>query len=153
MNIEWSISKKRGNHRPILVYTIRLTDFEKSLGMPAVRIESPIPKPPDAGWSHCWPGQNERGSWSPAEFYLLMTPSFKTGESTERLKLPWREDNAYPEVEQAFAELRDAFEKVLAQSANSSPLKENGSLSTSGLAKKAVAPAFTAQRLLRAVQA
>jgi len=152
MNIAWKITKKRGNFRPVLHYTLALTDYEKSLALPAVRIQSPIPKPPDAGWVHCWPGQNERGDWQPADFYLLMTPSHQTGKAEEALKLPWRADNAYPEVEQAFVLLRQAFEAALALAVDSAPMDETGSLETSEATRRRIAPALAAQRLLRAVR-
>lgn len=152
MNMTWTITKKRGNFRPVLHYTLTLTDYEKSLALPAVRIQSPIPKPPDAGWTHCWPGQNERGDWQPTEFHLLMTPSHQTGKAGDTLKLPWREDNVYPEVEQAFAMLRDAFEAALAQAVDSAPMDQSGSLETSEAARRHIAPALAAQRLLRAVR-
>ncbi len=152
MNIQWSITKERGNFRPVLRYTARLSEFEQDLGLPMVRIESTIPKPPDVAWTYCWPGQNERGPWEPAEFHLLMTPSHKTGELSEALKLPWREDNSYPEVAESFAALRAAFEAALAQAVQSAPMQENGSLETTAEAKRLVAPAFAAQRLLQLVR-
>lgn len=152
MNIEWSISKQRGNFRPVLTYSIALSEFEVGLGVPAVRVESAIPKPPDLGWTHCWPGQNERGSWTPSEWHTLMTPSHKSKELTERLKLPWRENNAYPEVEESFLALRDAFERVLTETSQSKPLLEKGRLETSGLAKAKIAPAFAAERILQVVK-
>jgi hypothetical protein len=151
MNIQWSITKKRGNLRPVLNYTVTLTDFEKSLGMGAVRIESAIPKPPDAGWAHCHPGENERGDWTPEEFHFLMTPSHRTGKAEADLKLPWREDNSYPEVEASFKALRDAFEEALAGASASKPMQLSGCLETSGIAKKTIAPAFAAERILKVV--
>lgn len=152
MNIVWNITKKRGNLRPVLNYTTTLTEFEKSIAMPAVRITSTIPRPPDVGWQHCWPGENERGQWTPAEFHLLMTPSYRSGSLTESLKLPWRENNAYPEVEASFLVLREAFEHVLATSANSKAMQVQGRLETSGLARKSIAPAVAAQRILKVVK-
>lgn len=149
MNIQWSITKERGNLRPILHYTIALTEFEKSIGMPAVRIQSTIPKPPDAGWTHCWPGENERGDWSPSDYYLLMSPSHKVAKTEEVLKLPWRKDNAYPEVEESFDALRKAFEEALVNASNSEPMNLAGRMETSGLAKRIVAPAFAAERILQ----
>jgi hypothetical protein len=149
MNIEWSITKKRGNLRPVLQYTIALTEFEKSLGMPAVRIESTIPKPPDAGWTHCWPGENERGDWTPSDFYLLMSPSHRTAKLEEALKLPWRKDNAYPEVEESFETLRQAFEEALVKASGSEPMDITGRMETSNSAKRDIAPAFAAERILQ----
>lgn len=151
MNIEWTIIKKRGNFRPLLEYTVSLTEFECSLCLSGVRVESTIPKPPESSWSHCWPGQNERGDWTPTQFHLLMTPSHKDGTTSARLKLPWREDNAYPEVEASFALLRTAFERALAHALDSAPMHVRGRLETSEPMRQAVAPALAAQRILRAV--
>ncbi|MFW5735274.1 MAG: hypothetical protein ACOCWR_09450 [Oceanidesulfovibrio sp.] len=153
MNIEWTLSKKRGNFRPVLSYTITLTDYEKSLGVPAVRIQSTIPKPPDAGLAYCWPGQNERSEWTPAEFHLLMTPPHTDGTITKSIKLPWREGNGYPEVDESFGLLRDSFERVLAESSASCPMIETGRLELSGKATSEIAPAFAAERILRAIRA
>lgn len=151
MNIEWKINKKRGNFRPVLSYSISLNQFEKEMGLPAVRIESRIPKPPDAGWTHCWPDENERGAWIPGEFYLLMTPSYKSGKVEESIKLPWREDNTYPEVRESFVMLREAFERTLASASASSPMSEQGRLESSTAVKKVIAPAAAAERILKVV--
>ena len=151
MNIEWNINKQRGNFRPTLTYTITLTEFEKSLAMPAVRITSTIPKPPETGWMHCWPEQNERGDWTPTEFYQLMTPSHKSKDIRESIKLPWRESNEYPEVEASLSALRDEFEATLVSSMNSSSLNLSGSIHTSATAKTTIAPTFAANRILQSV--
>ncbi len=152
MNIEWKIKKKRGNFRPILQYSITLTEYETELAVSAVRVLSSIPKPPDPGWTHCWPGQNERGVWEPAEYYPLMTPSHKTGHIVESVKLPWRDNNAYPEVEPSFLQLREAFERALTMAAASAPISEAGSLETSASAKRDIAPAVAAARILQVVK-
>ena len=151
MNIEWTISKKRGNYRPVLTYTITLTEFEKSLAMPAVRITSTIPKPPEAGWAHCWPEQNERGDWTPTEYYQLQTPSHKSKDIREIIKLPWRDSNEYPEVEETLTLLRDAFETTLERSMKSSSLSQSGSIGTSMTAKTSIAPTLVADKILRSV--
>lgn len=151
MNIEWTLTKARGNYRPVLTYTITLTEFEKNLAVPAVRITSTIPKPPEAGWTHCWPHQNERADWEPSEFYQLMTPSHKTKDTRVTIKLPWRESNAYPEVEASLAALRDAFEQMLVNSMNSAALKQSGNMETSVTAKRNIAPAFAADRILKSI--
>lgn len=151
MNIEWKIEKKRGNYRPLLHYTVTLSEFECSLCLTAVRVQSVIPKPPEASWSYCWPGHNERGQWTPSDWHLLMTPSHKDKSSSQTLKLPWREDNAYPEVEESFILLRDAFEEALSQAMQSVPMNQSGSLETSSAMRRTIAPAFAAGRILRAV--
>lgn len=153
MNIEWLITKKRGNFRPVLQYTITLTDYERELGMPMVRLHSSIPKPPDASWEYCWPGQNERGTWTPDEFHYLSTPAHKTGQAVETLRLPWRGNNEYPEVDASFQALRRTFEAALAEASASAPLKLCGSLETTGETRRVIAPAFAAERLLRLVNA
>lgn len=151
MNIEWKIEKKRGNYRPLLHYTIVLNEFERGLCLSAVRVQSVIPKPPESSWSYCWPGQNERGAWTPSDWYLLMSPSHKDGSSSQTLKLPWRESNAYPEVEESFALLREAFERELSRAVDSAPLNLVGSMEMSSSMRNSVAPAYAAQRILRAV--
>jgi hypothetical protein len=151
VNIEWKIEKKRGNYRPLLHYTVTLGEFECGLCLPAVRVQSLIPRPPEASWSYCWPGQNERGQWTPSDWHLLMTPSHKDKSSSQTLKLPWREDNAYPEVEESFALLRDAFEEALTRAVQSAPMNLGGRLETSSVMRQTIAPAFAAGRILRAV--
>jgi hypothetical protein len=81
-----------------------------------------------------------------------MTPSHKTGEHAETLKLPWRADNAYPEVERAFVDLRAAFEDVLATSCASGPMDERGELESTTRARRHLAPAVLAGRFLQAVK-
>lgn len=152
MNIEWKLTKRRGNLRPVLTYTIALTEYEASLALPAVRVESTLPKPPDAGWIHCWPGQNERAAgWSPREFYLLLSPSYRDVRATGELKLPWRADGEYPEVAESFEYLRAAFEEVLAASTASGPLDMQGYLETSAQARKIIARDVAARRLMRSM--
>jgi len=151
MNIDWVITKKRGNFRPVLQYTIKLTEFERELGVSMVRIQSSIPKPPETSWEYCWPGQNERGAWEAGEFHQLATPAHKAGEAGGFLTLPWRESNEYPEVEASFQALREAFERALAEAAASAPLRLCGSLETSAQNRRVIAPAFAAERLLRVV--
>lgn len=152
MNIMWNLSKKRGNIRPVLRYTISLNEFEKNLCMPAVRIRSTIPVPPEPGWVHCWPGDYERGDWQASEHYFLMTPSHKSWSATEEIRLPWRADNNYPEVEASFAALRAAFEAALQESCESKPLKAHGTLESTAAAQKCIAPAFAAERFLQVVK-
>jgi hypothetical protein len=69
------------------------------------------------------------------------------------LRLPWREGNEYPEVEESFKALRAAFEQTLAEAAASAPFRLCGSLECTEEHRKAIAPAFAAERLLRLVRA
>lgn len=61
MNISWTITKKRGNWRPVLQVTLRLEDWELDLGLPdQTKIQTNIPKPPYSHLERCLPGLNER---------------------------------------------------------------------------------------------
>ncbi len=149
MKIEWSINKKRGNIRPELNYSVLLEEHEKALAMPFLRIESEIPEPPDSWQEHCYPGQHERAGLPPKGFYALETPSHKGRIWKQSLRLPWREDNAYPEVERSFAKLREAFEAELQQAYDSQPMNETKSLLGTEMAKERIAPGVLAERLLK----
>lgn len=198
MNIKWNITKKRGNVRPVLTYTIVLDEHEKALALPPLRLTSEIPEPEESWQEHCYPGQYERSQtntpWSTPEtlpvapakdtaattidelpnslsaslsgnspvssprptpdiasgkFHELEIPSHKGHSWTHSLRLPWREDNSYPEVEKAFRVLRDAFEKELAAAYSSLPLREENSLQTSANAKAGIAPGVLAERFLQ----
>ena len=60
MHIEWNITKRRGNIRPILHYTVTLEEHERELALPFIRVVSTIPEPPDSWQEFCYPGQHER---------------------------------------------------------------------------------------------
>ena len=148
MRIEWSIIKKRGNLRPELSYTVLLEEHEKALALPALRVESTIPEPADSWQEHCYPGQCERGGVPHKGVYPLEVPSHQGRTWAQSLRLPWREDNAYPEVEASFGILREAFEKELATACESAPMQEKGSLQTTAQTRKNIAPGVLAERFL-----
>lgn len=149
MHIEWSIDKKRGYLRPVLSYIVSLEEHEKDLAIPEVRILSSIPKPDDTVQRYCYPGRMERAEgWKPASFYELETPSHKGSPFPHTLVLPWREDNAYPEVEASFERLRRELEAELARAAASLPLHVKRSLRASLPGKVALAPSVAAEKLL-----
>ena len=148
MRIEWSITKKRGNLRPELSYTVLLEDHEKALALPALRVESTIPEPSDSWQEHCYPGQCERGGVPHKSLYPLEVPSHKGRVWTQSLRLPWREDNTYPEVDASFAILREAFEKELAAAYASAPMQEEGALQSTAHSKRSIAPGLLAERFL-----
>lgn len=152
MRIEWKIEKKRGNLRPKLTYSTTLDEYETNLCLPMVRIDSTIPKPPQSFASHCWPGENERAQWVPDAFYQLSTPSHKTGDLNETMTLPWRENNAYPEVEASLAQLQMAFEEMLQASSASDPINIGNEMETTTAAKQQIASAFLAERILQAAK-
>ena len=106
MHIEWNITKRRGNIRPVLHYTVTLEEHERELALPFIRVVSTIPEPPDSWQEFCYPGQHERAE-NPAsgKTYDLEIPSHKGRLWKQSLRLPWREENDYPEVEQSFKKL------------------------------------------------
>ena len=132
MHIEWNITKRRGNIRPVLHYTVTLEEHERELALPFIRVVSTIPEPPDSWQEFCYPGQHERAE-NPAsgKTYDLEIPSHKGRLWKQSLRLPWREENDYPEVEQSFKKLCDAFEAELKAAYGSLPMDESNSLAAS----------------------
>ncbi|MBP3731606.1 MAG: hypothetical protein J6I40_09080 [Mailhella sp.] len=150
MNIEWKITKKRGNLRPVLTYCVTLEEFEKELALPPLRVSSTIPEPQDSWQEYCYPGQMERAEGNePSAFYELESPSHRGKSWPQTLRLPWREGNAYPEVEESFQNFRSEFEKMLRQAYASAPMNEERSLSSSNAVRAHVAPGVAAARFLR----
>ena len=130
MHIEWNITKRRGNIRPVLHYTVTLEEHERELALPFIRVVSTIPEPPDSWQEFCYPGQHERAE-NPA--------SGKTYD----LEIP-----SHPEVEQSFKKLCDAFEAELKAAYGSLPMDESNSLETSFDARRFIAPGILAERFL-----
>ena len=149
MRIEWNITKRRGNIRPILHYTVTLKEHERELALPFIRIASTIPEPPDSWQEFCYPGQHER-SENPmsGKTYDLEIPSHKGRLWKQSLRLPWREENNYPEIEQSFKKLRDAFEAELKAAYDSLPMNESNALETSFESRRFIAPGVLAERFL-----
>ncbi|MCR5814769.1 MAG: hypothetical protein K6G15_09790 [Desulfovibrio sp.] len=153
MKITWTITKKRGYVRPTLTYHIELEEHEKALCLPAMRVTSSIPEPLDSWQEHCWPGQFERAEPPMlGKPYSLDIPSHQGRHGEQSLRLPWRVDNCYPEVEESFVHLRSAFEEELARAYASQPMAEEQTLKASADSKKQLAPGLVAERLLRSVQ-
>ena len=154
MRIEWKIEKKRGNLRPELRYSVNLEDHEKALALPPVRITSTIPKPEEHHQDYCYPEQFERDGQSAPEsnsFHVLESPSHKGHSWMQSLRLPWREDCEYPEVEESFLLLREAFEKELTAAYGSAPMDVTKELLSSSAARKNIAPGILAERFLNIV--
>ena len=154
MHIEWTITKKRGWLRPTLTYTITLEAHEKALALPEVSVLSSIPKPEEERQEHCPPGRFERAASAnigaaSGSCHELETPSHTGHPWPRSLRLPWRANNEYPEVEASFLLLRDAFEKELAAAYASLPMQDAGSLRTSDRAKSGIAPGILAERFLQ----
>jgi hypothetical protein len=116
-----------------------------------VRITSTIPKPPDAGQHYVWPGTKECGKERPEAVYDLCAPSHKTGHCREMLMLPMRRNNAYPEVEASFRQLRRVFESALLEAYANSAFETHGRLEMTSATKKKIAPTVAAQRFLAMV--
>ncbi|MHC1710950.1 MAG: hypothetical protein AB9872_02180 [Solidesulfovibrio sp.] len=149
MLITWDIKKTRGNLRPELRYNVVLEGHEKALALPYVRIASTIPEPPASWQTHCYPGEYERSGLPSVGYYALATPSHAMHQTGQSLRLPWRDDNAYPEVEESFRELRRAFEKALAAAHASEPMSVHGELVLSTVLRRDMAPALMADKLLQ----
>lgn len=150
MRIEWHITKKLGNLRPVLHYAAHLEEHEKALALPEVSIVSTIPKPEEDRQDYCYPGIFERAKgYRPKEFHVLESPSHKGHSWTRDLRLPWRADNSYPEVEESFQCLRDAIEREMARANSSRPLDVSGAVRTSVQVKAMLAPDLMAERFLR----
>ena len=64
------------------------------------------------------------------------------------MRLPWREENNYPEIEQSFKKLRDAFEAELKAAYDSQPMNESNALETSFESRRFIAPGVLAERFL-----
>ncbi len=149
MKIEWKIEKKRGNFRPTLSYSFVIEKFEKALALPPVRILSSIAEPLDSFDEHCYPNQHERaGEPIYKGFYTLTIVSHKGSAWPQKIRLPWREDNNYPEVEESFALLREAYEQELALANESLPMQESASMQISDKANAALAPNVLAEKFL-----
>ncbi len=150
MVIEWEITKKRGNMRPLLQYRVQLEEHEKALALPGVSIRSSIRRPVEDWQEYCYPGQYERAE-TPllGDLYLLEAPSHKGHSGKHTLKLPWREDNHYPEVNASFELLREAIEKELADAEASHPIEQGETLQTTLNTKTTIAPSVLGERLLR----
>ena len=152
MHITWNITKQRGNLRPLLTYSVTLEEHEKALALPPLRVRSSIPEPEEAWREYCYPGELERAEGAAAtSCYELETPSHKGRTWPQSLRLPWREDNSYPEVEASFRLLREAFASELERAGASRPMHEENSLELGGTALRSVAPAILGQRFLEAV--
>ncbi len=149
MKIEWSITKERGNSRPVLSYSFSVDKFEKALALPPVIVKSTIPEPIDSWREYCYPNTDERLT-TPVykDFYRLEIISHKGNLWTQKLRLPWRENNEYPEIDESFKMLRQAFEHEL-QSANASlPMNKKSYLQITDIANQNIAPSVLAEKFL-----
>ncbi len=150
MKIQWKIEKKRGNIRPILKYSFVIENYERSLALPPIRICSSIAEPMDSWQEHCYPNTHERADIPQYQgFYTLEIISHKGKNWTQSLRLPWREDNAYPEVEASFELLRKTFEEELLRADASEPMEEEHQLHISQDAQQTIAPTVFAEKFLQ----
>lgn len=149
MRIQWNIEKKRGNFRPGLIYTLELEEYERQLAVEAVNVRSRIPRIDAPHEPYCLPDCYERGAdWRPQDYHWLTAPFFRDGRRTGFIRLPFRESNAYPEVERSFALLREAHEQVVQRAYSWNPISEAGSLDLTSQTRRAIAARVTADRLL-----
>lgn len=152
MKITWTITKKRGNFRPVLSYTCTFEDWEKELQVEKIQKKTKIPKP-DYNWEEvCLPGCMERGKQSSSlGFWDLIADPGSVREQTCRL--PWRPGARpdYPEVEEGFRLLREAYEQALREAYDSGPFECTGELDLTQETKQHIAPGITAGRMLKVV--
>lgn len=149
MRISWNIDKKQGNFRPNLHYHIELEDFEKELAISMVNLKSTIPKISESHLNYCFPESNERAAnWQAEDFHMINTPYFKDGKTDGFIRLPFREDETYPEVEQSFTELQQRHEKLVREALNQKPIKKSCELDFSNTTKELIAGALAARRML-----
>lgn len=149
MKITWSIEKKRGNFRAHLKYSITLEDYEKEIAVNTLNIVSSIPKIDDSHESFCLPSSNERSKdWQPKDFHMVSTPYFRDGHLTEYIRLPFREDGKYPEIEETFSKLRAEYEKIVQEAYGSVPISENKELDTSEDTKQIIAAHLVSRKML-----
>ncbi len=149
MKIEWSIKKERGNLRPILTYCFTVDKFERALALPPVLIHSSIPEPIESWREYCYPNVDER-SEKPIykDCYRLEIVSHKGKLWEQKLRLPWRADNNYPEIEESFNALRLAFEEELQRANTSLPMNESSFLNITDKATMEIAPSVLAEKFL-----
>jgi hypothetical protein len=147
MLINWKLTKKRGNFRPVLEYSIKLEDFEKELAVDQVVLESLIPEPPGSCFFSCLPGEYERGNGE-CGVYRIYTPDHKKAFAEGKLVLPWREDGSFPEIEKSFLLLRENFEIKLKEAYDSLPIEETGSLELSAKTRNYLASGLISKKIL-----
>jgi len=152
MEITWKITKKRGNWRPFLKYTMTETEEEVDLCLPSIYVKTTMPKV--LRRSSVFPGKEEREEgWVPGEFEEVATPL--SGDRTRRgsLYLPWRPgaNPEYPEVEESFKLVQEEYEKRLRVAYDSAPFEYSGKLSMTPETKKHIAPGVIAKKMLKAV--
>ncbi len=149
MKIQWKIIKKRGNLRPTLTYSFVVEDYEKGLAIPPVRIDSYIAEPINSWQEHCYPKEHERAATPTFKgMYSLEIVVHKGNGWPQTLRLPWREDNYYPEIEESFMLLREAFERELALADASLPMEEESFLNVTDQTSQAIAPTVLAEKFL-----
>ncbi len=149
MKIEWNIIKKKGNYRPSLHYSFVVEDFERDLALPPIRIQSTIHEPMEVFEEHCYPNKYERAQTPEYKgFYDLEIVSHKGRLWPQEIRLSWREDNLYPEIEESFKMLRQAFEEELAKANNSKEINISSSLDITEQAHLEIAPSILAEKFL-----
>ena len=143
MKITWSITKKRGNWRPVLEYAVILDDWEKELQPQIPHVETNIPEPPEK-YRKKDRGTEANPEWEPEGYYMLD----KTGRGA--IFLPWRPgaNPDYPEVQEAMSMLRDAVEAAIIEAHDSLALEVSGELEMSAQGKRHVAAYVAARKML-----
>lgn len=149
MKISWNINKKQGNFRPHLHYTICLEGYERELAVHTINLTSTIPKIPCAHEAFCLPNIHERKvGWQPNSFHQISTPYFRDGTVNDYIRLPFRKNNDYPEIEESFAKLRYQFEVIVRDAYGAVGFTQEKELDTSSATKEIIAAHLAARKML-----
>ena len=152
MIIQWELTKKRGNFRPEVQYTLTLEPFEQELGIEQIHVTTALPKPPESWQGYCYPGCLERRDLAAnfsQESYVITTPSHKTVTTCGSVRLPWKEGSDYSEVREAFELVRTTFEAAVKAAFDSAPLEVAEELSMSLELKQHISSGVAAKKLLQ----
>jgi hypothetical protein len=125
MKIEYTITKKRGNWRPILAYKVIKEQWEIDLAVPGVYTDIRVPKGHDYVHS-VLPGDSERGSEHVEDSAALKLPPHDTAAYDAKIILPWRPGAhpEYPEVHQAMRDLMTEWERRVAEAMDSGEVSQ-----------------------------
>jgi len=135
MIVSYHIFKKRGFHRPMLSIRITLSGAEADLSPLVPKFDTGIPQPskkyskyPDSKMSrtereHYLKERNDEG-----ERTWVADISFYNNRWEEKLYLPIRESNEYPEVIEGIHKIRNAVKEALIKAYKSAPIDVKGEL-------------------------
>jgi len=147
MKIKWRIEKKQGYWRPVLTYSIELEQWEIDLAIPKVSIKSKIATPPDF---FSYATEEKNNNWKPKNYHTISTADWSVKKAEREIKLIWKpgKNPDYPEVEESFKMLREAYEKELIKAIESKGFIKDGELELTPQTKRKVAPYAAKQKMI-----